>query len=137
MVQQAILKAFITFAAGFVLVMGITSGHAASPVSHAQAVNTCQQEGWKPLKVKVAGLKREVLWKRPRSKWKQGAIIVLHGGGGSHHQFCAGGKLLHHKLNLLSRQWKRVLQYSCWTQPMMWLPMKRAGCVANVLIFRY
>jgi len=68
--------------------------HAAVPAKYAAAVKSCLQEGWKPLNIKAAGRERAVLWKRPRSKWKNGAIVVLHGGGGSHHQFCTGDDLL-------------------------------------------
>ncbi|MCK4742639.1 MAG: hypothetical protein KAT25_02340 [Sulfuriflexus sp.] len=58
--------------------------------AHADAVKSCIEEGWKPLNVQVAGQNREILWKRPLGKWKQGAIVVLHGDGGGHHDFCAG-----------------------------------------------
>lgn len=75
--------------------MGIsTASQADTSERHVAAVQSCLQAGWKPLNVKVTGRTRAVLWKRPRSKWKAGTIVILHGDGGSHHQFCAGGKNL-------------------------------------------
>jgi len=74
--------------------MSASSSQAAVSDGYTKEVKSCLQAGWKHLSVKVAGQKRAVLWKRPRARWKQGAIIVLHGGGGSHHQFCTGGGFL-------------------------------------------
>jgi len=79
----------------FVTSLALSSaGQAAVRDKHTVAVKSCLKSGWKPLNVKVAGRERAVLWKRPWSRWKKGAIVVLHGGGGSHHQFCAGGRIL-------------------------------------------
>lgn len=71
-----------------------TAGRAAEQHAHSAKVTSCIQNGWKPLHVEVTGNEREMLWKRPRGKWKRGAIVILHGGGGSHYQFCTGGKIL-------------------------------------------
>jgi len=67
---------------------------AARQMDAATAERQCARDGWEALTLQVAGMRRSVLWKAPRRKWTQGAIIVLHGGGGRHSDFCAGGPLL-------------------------------------------
>lgn len=92
--KRVFFKQISQFIVGSCLLL--LAGHSQAAVSDAysKGVKSCLQNGWKHLSVKVGGLERAVLWKRPRSKWKHGAIVVLHGGGGSHHQFCAGGSRL-------------------------------------------
>jgi len=87
--NQWILRAIALFIALFACVSFASTAEA--KLSRAAGVKSCLADGWKPLNVRVAGQIRSVLWKRPRAKWKSGAIVVFHGGGGSHHEFCAGG----------------------------------------------
>jgi poly(3-hydroxybutyrate) depolymerase len=66
-------------------------------IKHADEMSLerqCIDRGWKPVTVYAAGIKRSVLWHPAKNRWRQGAIIVLHGGGGSHVHFCAGSKLV-------------------------------------------
>lgn len=49
----------------------------------------CVADGWRKITVNVNGLERRILWKAPKSNWKNGAIIVLHGGGGTYSNYCA------------------------------------------------
>ena len=44
----------------------------------------CLSNGWKKITINVSGIKRQLLWKEPAGKWKNGAIILLHGGGGNY-----------------------------------------------------
>ena len=55
---------------------------------------SCIEDGWQRVNLQVAGNERRVLWKGPRDNWKNGAILVLHGGGGQADHFCAGGRLV-------------------------------------------
>lgn len=50
----------------------------------------CLRLGWSKVFVKVAGYNRQLLWKGPSGPWKNGAMIVLHGGGGSWTNWCSG-----------------------------------------------
>lgn len=94
MSNSKVLRQIIRLSIGGVLSVLAGTSNAAVSDAYSKEVKSCLQAGWKHLSIKVGGLKRSVLWKRPRSKWKQGAVVVLHGGGGSHHQFCSGGKWL-------------------------------------------
>lgn len=49
----------------------------------------CIACGWRKITVNVNGLERRILWKAPKGNWKNGAIIVLHGGGGTYSNYCA------------------------------------------------
>lgn len=55
---------------------------------------TCLRDDWQRVDLKVAGLDRRLLWKGPPGAWRNGAILVLHGGGGQADHFCAGGRLV-------------------------------------------
>jgi poly(3-hydroxybutyrate) depolymerase len=55
---------------------------------------TCIQQGWQRVDFQVSGLERRLMWKEPREGWRNGAILVLHGGGGQADHFCAGGNLV-------------------------------------------
>jgi len=94
MKNQRVLRAILSFLAFLACMANNTAGRAAEQHAHSAKVTSCIQNGWKPLHVEVTGNEREMLWKRPRGKWKRGAIVILHGGGGSHYQFCTGGKIL-------------------------------------------
>ncbi len=94
MCNSLIFRQIILFWVAAILLGLASTSHAAVSDAYSKEVKSCLQAGWKHLSVKVGGLQRAVLWKRPRGKWKQGAIVVLHGGGGSHHQFCSGEKNL-------------------------------------------
>ncbi|MBP8305769.1 MAG: hypothetical protein KAY46_00800 [Burkholderiaceae bacterium] len=60
----------------------------AGPLATVQE-RQCQDAGWHRAVVTAAGLERLVLWKAPPDgRWRQGALIVMHGGGGSHTNFC-------------------------------------------------
>jgi len=48
----------------------------------------CVQKGWQKVSVDAGGKARKFLWKGPQGVWKNGAIIVLHGGGGSFTNWC-------------------------------------------------
>jgi len=82
---------FLKYLIALMLLSTACVSHAAFSDAYSKEVKSCLNDGWKHFSVKAAGLERSMLWKRPRSKWKHGSIVILHGGGGSHHQFCAGG----------------------------------------------
>ncbi len=48
----------------------------------------CMARGWQRVTLQVAGVPRELLWKRPAGAWSKGAIIAMHGGGGHHFLWC-------------------------------------------------
>ena len=88
-------KAAIIFGLLSTLLLPAQMGQAASSRGNlAWAERQCLQSGWQPITIRAAGLKRALLWKQPRGGWRNGVIIVMHGGGGSHLHFCAGGRLL-------------------------------------------
>lgn len=94
MKNQGVLRVIVPFLAFLACMVSSPAGQAAEHHAHTALVKSCIQNGWNPLNVQVTGNEREVLWKRPRGKWKHGAIVILHGGGGSHYQFCTGGKFV-------------------------------------------
>lgn len=59
-----------------------------------QLEKLCGRSGWSELKFQVSGIERRVIWKAPAGAWRNGAILVLHGGGGQADHFCAGGALV-------------------------------------------
>lgn len=70
---------------------GATAGEPAAPAGPLATVQErqCHDAGWQREVLSVAGLQRLVLWKAPPDgRWRQGAVIVMHGGGGSHTGFC-------------------------------------------------
>ncbi|MBK8763593.1 MAG: hypothetical protein IPM01_02760 [Burkholderiaceae bacterium] len=73
---------------------GTAGGSAGEPAAPAGPLATvqerqCHDAGWQREVLSVAGLQRLVLWKAPPDgRWRQGAVIVMHGGGGSHTNFC-------------------------------------------------
>lgn len=71
-----------------------TSGAPPAGVSVNALEQSCLRQGWQRVNLVVDGLERRALWKGPREGWKNGAILVLHGGGGQADHFCAGGKLV-------------------------------------------
>lgn len=84
-----------------ILVAGCGSRAARASGGAVQATNaddelsqSCVQQGWRNVELQAVGLTRRVMWKGPREGWKNGAILVLHGGGGQADHFCAGGKLV-------------------------------------------
>lgn len=44
----------------------------------------CIEKGWQKIILNVNGLERKILWKGPKGRWENGAIIVLHGAGGAY-----------------------------------------------------
>ncbi len=55
----------------------------------------CVKAGWDAVTVNVGGVDRHLLWKGPKGgAWKNGAIVIMHGGGGEAAHFCAGGRLV-------------------------------------------
>ncbi|MFC1645757.1 hypothetical protein ACFL2Y_01085 [Candidatus Omnitrophota bacterium] len=54
---------------------------------HKDHEQGCINRGWNKKIVNVDGRPRKVLWKGP-GKWKNGAIIALHGGGGAPSVWC-------------------------------------------------
>lgn len=54
----------------------------------------CLRQGWQRVSLQVDGRERRVLWAEPREGWRNGVILVLHGGGGQADHFCAGGMLV-------------------------------------------
>lgn len=77
-----------------------TGGETPAPSAPAAALPTpqelqCQAAGWQREVVVVAGRARLVLWKAPAGgAWRQGAIVVMHGGGGTHTNFCVANVAL-------------------------------------------
>jgi dienelactone hydrolase len=55
---------------------------------YAAQEKVCAQKGWQKASVVIEGVKRHILWKEPKDGWKNGALIVLHGGGGSFTNWC-------------------------------------------------
>lgn len=53
-----------------------------------RAAEQCVAEGWRTAAADVGGRSRAILWKGPETAWRNGAIIVLHGGGGGHSNAC-------------------------------------------------
>jgi len=94
MKNRLFLKQFAQFSLALVLLSTGLVSQAAVSDGYSKQVKSCLKQGWKHLSVKVGGIERAVLWKRPRGRWKQGSIVVMHGGGGSHHQFCTGSDAL-------------------------------------------
>ncbi len=89
--NRAILGQFMRFFVALSFLGLANVAHATVSDAYSNEVKSCLKQGWKHLSVRVGGLERAVLWKRPRGKWKQGAMLIMHAGGGSHHQFCTGG----------------------------------------------
>lgn len=48
----------------------------------------CMKAGWQEIDFEILGHKRRLLYKSPKGPWKNGAILVLHGGGGKPEYFC-------------------------------------------------
>lgn len=69
------------------------AGIARSRAMFAKYEEECTKDGWKKLVVQVEGRSRNVMWKGPKSRWKHGAIVGLHGGSGSYTNFGAGIRL--------------------------------------------
>lgn len=59
-----------------------------------RAEKRCVDDGWRKISLTAAGIHRDLLWKGPDSVWRNGAIIVMHGGGGAAADFCSGGLLI-------------------------------------------
>ncbi len=54
----------------------------------------CLRDGWEKLTFDAAGHRRSLLYKGPGGAWRNGVIIVLHGGGGDAANFCRGRRLV-------------------------------------------
>lgn len=48
----------------------------------------CISRGWRRLLVQANGAARALLWKGPEGVWRNGAMMVFHGGGGQHVNWC-------------------------------------------------
>jgi dienelactone hydrolase len=87
----------IPIALAIVLICFLTYGSALGSGSRKDRVQAlydrfeteCLEKGWHKLTVDIKGVQRKILWKSPKSPWKHGAIIALHGGGGTYSNFCA------------------------------------------------
>lgn len=71
----------------------LASSHSISE-SSANFYAACESNGWTLARTKVGEQDREFFWKEPLSGWKNGVILIFHGGGGLHYQFCATGHVL-------------------------------------------
>lgn len=58
------------------------------------AERKCIRAGWQKISMTAANHKRRVLYKGPAGPWRNGVIVVLHGGGGEASHFCTGRRLL-------------------------------------------
>lgn len=76
------------------LCLGVMTGTAVCASEEVDPYSVCRQNGWTLDQVTVNGLPREFFWKAPQGAWKNGAIIVMHGGSGFHHQFCTSSNKL-------------------------------------------
>ncbi|MCI0749671.1 MAG: hypothetical protein L0Y32_03870 [Nevskiales bacterium] len=61
-----------------------------SKAGHSELEQSCLGSGWQKITLQAAGIDRHLLWKAPAGPWRNGAILVLHGGGGAAEHFCAG-----------------------------------------------
>ena len=62
--------------------------------TYTRAEKRCVDDGWEKVSLNAANIRRDALWKGPDKAWRNGAIIVMHGGGGTASNFCAGGWLV-------------------------------------------
>lgn len=67
--------------------------------SDTRAEKRCMDDGWKKVSLTVANIPRTLLWKGPARGWRNGAIVVMHGGGGTASNFCSGGLLVRPQIN--------------------------------------
>lgn len=65
-----------------------------STTPDTRAEKRCKDDGWQKVSFNVANIQRQLLWKGPDKPWRNGAIIVMHGGGGTASNFCSGGLLV-------------------------------------------
>ena len=87
------------FLAGPILITALCAGPASAQnmiprLDRIQALyddheKNCLQKGWQRRVVRVDGRERQLLWKAPKDRWRNGAIIALHGGGGTYSNFCS------------------------------------------------
>ena len=59
--------------------------------------------GWQKKVITVNHLKRKLLWKGPKTPWKNGVIIALHGGGGDYTNFTNNIPLTQAMVNFSNR----------------------------------
>lgn len=82
--------------------LGCASTRGVNPDMYLE--RACARAGWEKVTFNVDGLERLVYWKGPGDPWKNGAIIVLHGGGGgAANHFCAGRRIVEPQIRFAKR----------------------------------
>lgn len=91
------MKTWPTILMSLLLGLLVTAVHASQPSSKAAGSpepSGCSSQGWRQVQLDIGGQKRRLLYKGPTGAWKNGAILVLHGGGGKAEDFCEQGNRL-------------------------------------------
>ncbi len=70
------------------LIAGLTFAAIDARAQTSAEVIACVDAGWQHETLIMDSRLRSFLWRAPPGAWRQGALLILHGGGGYAHQWC-------------------------------------------------